>query len=734
VPSPAAEVPLAAHEIRVGVRAAGLNFRDVLNALGMYPGEAGLLGIEGAGIVLETGADVTRFAPGDHVMGLLSGGFGPVSVTDHRYLAAIPDGWSFEQAASAPIVFLTAYFALADLGALQPGERVLIHSAAGGVGMAAVQLARHLGAEVFGTASPGKHHVLRELGLDDDHIASSRTLDFADEFAAMDVVLDALAHEFVDASLRITAPGGRFLEMGKTDVRDPEQVAAEHDVRYQAFDLIDAGPDRIAELFTDVLALFASGALTPLPLTTWDVRRAPEAFRFLSQAKHVGKVVLTVPHPLDPAGTALVTGGTGALGRLVARRLVTHHGVRRLLLLSRSGGGAGLVEELAGLGAEATVVACDVADGPRLREVLGTIPAEHPLTAVVHTAGVLDDGTVESLTPERLDAVWRPKAAAAQLLHELTADADLAAFVLFSSVAGTFGNAGQANYAAANVFLDALAHQRVAAGLPATALAWGPWAGGGMLGTLTEADVRRMARGGIPPLTEAEGLALFDAGLGSAEPALLPVRLDLAALRARAAGGGVPIVLNGLIRHRARRTAENSAAGGAALKTRLAAVSEVEREQLLTELVCGEVAAVLGHLSAAEVDPARPFKELGFDSLTSVELRNRLGAATGLRLPATLVFDQPTPVELARHLREALLDEPVAAAPPAVLGELDRLEALLLAPGHAESDQSRITLRLQNLLSKWSDAHRVTESADAELASATGDDIFELLDKELGLS
>ncbi|WP_410671432.1 type I polyketide synthase [Amycolatopsis sp. cmx-4-68] len=734
VPSPAADVPLAAHEVRVGVRAAGLNFRDVLNALGMYPGEAGLLGIEGAGVVLETGAGVTRFAPGDRVLGLLSGGFGPVSVTDHRYLAEVPAGWSFEQAASAPIVFLTAYFALADLGALKPGERVLIHSAAGGVGMAAVQLARHLGAEVFGTASPGKHDVLRELGLDDAHIASSRTLDFADKFAAMDVVLDALAHEFVDASLRITAPGGRFLEMGKTDVRDPDQVAAEHDVRYQAFDLIDAGPDRIAELFTDVLALFASGALKPLPLTTWDVRRAPEAFRFLSQAKHIGKVVLTVPRPLDPAGTALVTGGTGALGRLVARRLVTSHGVRRLLLLSRSGGGADLVEELAGLGAEATVVACDVADGPRLREVLGTIPAEHPLTAVVHTAGVLDDGTVESLTPDRLDAVWRPKAAAAQLLHELTADADLAAFVLFSSVAGTFGNAGQANYAAANVFLDALAHQRAAAGLPATSLAWGPWAGGGMLGTLTEADVRRMARGGIPPLTEAEGLALFDAGLASAEPALLGVRLDLAALRARAAGGGVPIVLNGLIRHRARRVAENSAGGGAALKTRLAAVSEVEREQLLTELVCGEVAAVLGHLSAAEVDPARPFKELGFDSLTSVELRNRLGAGTGLRLPATLVFDQPTPVELARYLREALLDEPVAAAPPAVLGELDRLEALLLAPGHDADDQSRITLRLQNLLSKWSDAHRVPESADAELASATGDDIFELLDKELGLS
>ncbi|WP_410618705.1 type I polyketide synthase [Amycolatopsis sp. cmx-8-4] len=735
VPSPEAVAPLAGHEVRVGVRAAGLNFRDVLNALGMYPGEAGLLGIEGAGVVLEVGAGVTRLAPGDRVMGLLAGGFGPVSVSDNRYLVTIPEGWSFEQAASAPIVFLTAYYALVQLGALRAGERVLIHSAAGGVGMAAVQLARHLGAEVFGTASPGKWDVLRGMGLDDAHLASSRTLEFEQSFGGgMAVVLDALAGEFVDASLRSTAPGGRFLEMGKTDVRDPEQVAAAHDVHYQAFDLIDAGPDRIAELFVDVLALFASGALKPLPLSTWDIRHAPEAFRYLSQAKHVGKVVLRVPRPLDPAGTALVTGGTGALGRLVARHLVTTHGIKHLLLLSRRGGAEDLVEELAGLGAEVTVAACDVTDGAALGAVLGTIPAEHPLTALVHTAGILDDGTVESLTSERLDTVWAPKALAAQRLHELTAEADLAAFVLFSSVAGTFGNAGQANYAAANVFLDALAQRRVAAGLPATSLAWGPWAGGGMLGSLTEADVRRMTRGGIPPLTAAEGLALFDAGLASAEPALLPVRLDLAALRARAAGGGVPTVLNGLIRHRARRAAENSTGGGIALKTRLAAMSEVEREQLLTELVCAEVAAVLGHLSAAEVDPARPFKELGFDSLTSVELRNRLNAGTGLRLPATLVFDQPTPLELARYLREALLDEPVAAARPAVLGELDRLEALLLAPGHDEAEHPRITLRLQSLLAKWSDAHRSADTADAELASATGDDIFELLDKELGMS
>ena len=248
----------------------------------------------------------------------------------------------FAEAASVPVVFLTAYYALSDLAGLRPGRRLLVHAAAGGVGMAAVQLARHWGAEVFGTAGPGKWSVLRTQGFDEAHLANSRTLEFAERFRTatggegVDVVLNSLAREFVDASLRLLRPGGHFLEMGKTDIREADEVARRHpDVAYRAFDLQDAGPDRIQEMLGELVALFEQGVLRPLPITTWDVRRAPEAFRYLSQARNVGKIVLTVPAPLDPDGTVLITGGTGTLGGLVARRLVHEHGVRHLLLTSR---------------------------------------------------------------------------------------------------------------------------------------------------------------------------------------------------------------------------------------------------------------------------------------------------------------------------------------------------------------------------------------------------------------
>ncbi|WP_263986768.1 acyltransferase domain-containing protein, partial [Streptomyces sp. NK15101] len=336
-PFPEALAPLGDGEVRVSVRAAGVNFRDVLGTLGLYPGDPGPLGLEGAGVVTEVGPGVTGLAVGDRVMGLLSGAFGPTAVADHRLVAVMPADWTYAQAASAPIVFLTAYHALVELAGLTSGERVLIHAAAGGVGMAAVQLARHLGAEVYGTAGPGKWDALRDLGLEGANLASSRTLDFETAFGAateglgMDVVLNSLAGEFVDASLRLLPRGGRFVEMGKTDLRDPALIAAEHPgVDYRFFDLLQEPAERIGEMLTAVMGLLSSGALTPLPVSTWDVRRAPEAFRYVSQARHVGKVVLTLPAALDPEGTVLVTGATGALGGLVARHLVTEHGARRL--------------------------------------------------------------------------------------------------------------------------------------------------------------------------------------------------------------------------------------------------------------------------------------------------------------------------------------------------------------------------------------------------------------------
>ncbi|MGW3011043.1 SDR family NAD(P)-dependent oxidoreductase [Streptomyces sp. NPDC001219] len=657
--------PLGRGEVRLAVRAAGVNFRDVLNVLGMYPGDAGAFGLEGAGVVTEAGPGVLGLAPGDRVMGLFPQSFGPLAVADERMVVRVPEGWSFAQAASVPVVFLTAYFALVELGGLQAGESVLVHAGAGGVGMAAVQLARHVGAEVFATASPGKWGALRALGLDEAHIASSRDLDFEGAFLAasggrgVDVVLDSLAGEFVDASLRLLPRGGRFLEMGKTDVRDPGEVAAGHEgVRYQAFDLIEAGPDRIGEMFAQVRELFEGGVLEPLPVTAWDVRKAPEAFRFLSQARHVGKVVLTMPVPLDAEGTVLVTGGTGGLGALVARHLVAEHGVRHLLLASRRGpqapGADALVEELAGLGAEVEVVACDVSDREALSGLLDSAPKEHPLTAVVHTAGVLDDTVVTSLTPQRLSAVLRPKADATVHLHELTRDEDLAAFLVFSSTAGVFGAPGQANYAAANAFCDTFAAERRAAGLPATSLAWGPWSRStGMTSGLTEADLQRMARAGLPALPPERGLALHDAALGRPEAALLPMLVDR---RALGSGGPVPPLLSGLLPTAPRRTVAAAAAapagaGSAETLTRtLATLTRDEAHHAVLDVVCAQVAAVLGHASAAEVGDQQSFKDLGFDSLTAVELRNRLGTATGALLPATLVFDHPTPLALADHL------------------------------------------------------------------------------------
>ncbi|MGV2921901.1 SDR family NAD(P)-dependent oxidoreductase, partial [Streptomyces alfalfae] len=663
LPWPAADAPLGPGQVRIEVRAAGLNFRDVLGALGMYPGEL-TLGAEGAGVVLDVGAEVTCLAVGDRVMGLFPSGLGPVCVADAHTVVAMPADWSYEQAAAVPVAFATAYYGLVDMGGLSSGESVLVHAAAGGVGMAAVQLARHLGAEVFATASEGKWDAVRALGVPDDHLASSRDLGFEEHFRTVtdgrgvDVVLDSLAREFVDASLRLLPRGGRFVEMGKTDIRDAARVATEHfAVRYRAFDIVDAGPRRIGEILAEIVGLFERGVLSHLPRREWDLRRAPEAFRFMSQARHVGKIVLTVPRRPDPGRTVLITGGTGTLGGMLARHLVAERGARRLLLLGRRGpdapGAAELTAELRAKGAEVTVVACDVADRRRLAEVLAAIPAEHPLGTVVHTAGDLDDGVFDALTPERLARVLRPKAEGAWNLHELTRGTDLAEFVMFSGAAGVLGNPGQSNYAAASSFLDALAQHRRALGLPGTSLAWGYWEQAtGLTKHLSEGDTGRMARGGLLPLPSADGLALFDLARGADEPLQVPMRLDLAALRTQAeAGEGHPL-------HRALLRSAPRAAVATADRTGrdldgLPGLSPDDQLTLLLELVCEIVGAVLV-TDPSTIGPDTGFVELGLDSLTAVELRNRLNRATGLRLPVTLVFDHPAPGPLAAYLRRRL--------------------------------------------------------------------------------
>ncbi|MEW2378349.1 type I polyketide synthase [Micromonospora sp. NPDC047812] len=496
-------------------------------------------------------------------------------------------------------------------------------------------------------------------------------------------------------------------------------------------------PDRIVLLDVDDDA--PAAALLPAALATGEPQLAVRAGQLrVPRLTRLGPPPAEAPGPDLAAGTVLVTGATGLLGRLVARRLVTRHDVRHLLLVSRSGadapGVAALVDELAGLGATARVVACDVTDRDALALLVDQIPADLPLTGVVHAAGVLDDGVLPALTPDRFDTVLRPKVDAAWHLHELTEKLDLAAFVLFSSAAGLFGGPGQANHAAANCFLDALAQHRRDRGLPALSLAWGPWVNDTGDGQTGHVDEARMNRGGFVPLGADEGMDLFSEALRFAEPVVVPVNLDLA-LIGRHGPAAVPPVLRSLVRPAttgAVRAAERDPAE--ALRETLAATAEADRDQVLSDLVRTHAAAVLGYASIRSIDVERGFVELGFDSLTAVEFRNRLNAATGLRLPSTLIYDRPTTAALVEYLRGALLAERSTSA-LTVLGELNKLEHAMRAVATGDTDRAAVGARLRELLSLWTYTESGADSAaddGASLESASAEEIFSLLDEEFG--
>ncbi|QKV96311.1 SDR family NAD(P)-dependent oxidoreductase [Streptomyces sp. NA02950] len=485
---------------------------------------------------------------------------------------------------------------------------------------------------------------------------------------------------------------------------------SEHPGRFVLVDLDGDDPDWGAVLETDEPQLAVRGGrlLTPRLSRT----AAPVADR---------------SPVFDPDGTVVVTGGTGGLGAVFARHLATGHGVRHLLLLSRRGleadGAAALVAELETLGCRAHVAACDVSDRDRLAAALGSV--ERPVTGVVHAAGVLDDGVIGSLSPEHIERVMRPKLDAAWHLHELTADADLSAFVLFSSVAALIGSPGQGNYASANATLDALAASRRAVGLPATSLAWGLWSeAAGMAAQLGQGELARLERMGAKALTTELGLGLFDEALSSDAALLAPVRLDTAVLRAQARAGAVPAVLRGLAPVPARRVDTTTVS----LRDRLAGVAAEDREPIILDLVRGQVAAVLGHASAADIEPERAFQEIGFDSLGAVDLRNRLTQATGMRLPATLVFDYPTPAEIARLLF-AEFGGVVAAEPP-IHKELKKLEDMLTTI--AEDDRRHVAERLRRLLSVVADDGEAESTAERIEAATTMDEVFQMIDAEFG--
>ncbi|GAA3031443.1 hypothetical protein GCM10020000_05530 [Streptomyces olivoverticillatus] len=501
---------------------------------------------------------------------------------------------------------------------------------------------------------------------------------------------------------------------------------------FRLLDLDDAGSVALADVLPKLPALLGSDE-DQAAVRGKDVRVARLTYALPGGVPSAE----TEPGPRgwDADGTVLITGGTGSLGRGLARHLVTEHGMRHLLLVSRRGraaaGAEEVVAELTALGAEVNVAACDVADRAAVDELLATVPGGHPLTAVVHTAGVLDDGVIVSLTPERLETVFRPKVDAAWNLHEATRDLDLAAFIMYSSVAGVTGSPGQGNYSAGNVFLDALAAHRRGEGLPALSIAWGPWSqDGGMTDGLSHADMERMARSGMPPLTRRQGMALFDKATALDEA--LVVSLGVTAQGAARPAGEIPSILRGLVRTRRRTAASGKATS---LLRRLEGVRENERVRLLTDLVRTEVAAVLGHAGSDAVAVDREFRHLGFDSLTAVELRNRLTTATGLKLPTTLVFDHPTPTAVSEHLVEALLggDGPAddAASP---LAELDRLEAALSAGDPDEVTKSGVVVRLRHLLAQLSGSGPETAgpTVTERIEAASTDEVFAFIDNELG--
>ncbi len=736
--SPEAVGAVSPGTVRVRTQAVGLNFRFIIDALGMFPGDAGLVGGDGVGVVTEVGAGVTHLAEGDRVLGLLDAV--SESVVNASLLTRIPDALSFAEAATLPVAFITVAYGLRDLGRLRRGERVLIHAGAGGVGMVAVQYARHLGAEVFATASPPKWDALRAMGLDDAHIASSRDADFLERFqettggAGVDVVLNSLAGALTDAGLALLSEGGRFLEMGKTDLREPEAVAATHPgVEYTVFDimpLILNEPERVATMLADAAQGYSEGWLHPLPVEVFPAARAPVAFRWMAQARHIGKVVLSfgetdvgsaeqrgglasagvggllrtarqenterrirwvdvdsaTPDPgalsraliaveepevalrgdevLVPrlrrcggdedfetrqvgGGSVLITGGTGDLGAELARHLVTNHGVTHLVLTSRRGldaaGAPELVEELVGLGAESVLVpTCDVAQWDDVKQLDAALVEGPPLRDVFHLAGVIDDGLLGTLTPERVETVLSPKVKGTWNLHRWTRERALTHFVVFSSFSGLTGNPGQGSYAAANVFMDALMAHRREAGLPGLSLAWGPWSTGGMLATLSDAERTRMERAGMVPLSAEEGFELMDRAMARPESVLVSAHLDPAQVQRQVnQGAPLPSLFKSLVS--AKTTSPGlGPAGASALQRRLAALPVAEREASLLETLRSEVAQVLGLASGRSVNPTTSLQELGADSLMSVELRNRLVALTGATLPTTLVFDYPT--------------------------------------------------------------------------------------------
>lgn len=704
----------AAGQVEIEVRAAGLNFRDVLNALGRYPGDPGDPGLECAGVVTAVGPGVSQPAVGDEVVATGFGCFSTYAITRAALAVRKPASLSFSDAASVPVTFLTALYGLKHIAQLSAGQRVLIPAAAGGVGVAAVQMALAAGAEIFATAgSEAKRQYLKSLGV--QHVLPSRTLDFADEVrrltggAGVDVVINSLAGDYIPKSLELVRPGGHFIEIGKTGIWTSEQVAEfRPGVHYTTIALdamFDQQPELVGQLTRELMELLADGRLQAPPRREFPLADAVAGFRFMAQAKHIGKVVLTMPvvsktpsdagtasnatgamrdtKPIEIRGDAtyLITGGLGGLGRRIAEWLV-ERGARHLVLVGRRPPNESAAMQIAALEQRGVRVrACQV-DAAKLAEIAALVNeingSAAPLAGVIHAAGVLDDGVLVGQTAERFARVFAPKVAGAWNLDQATQSSSLDFFVFFSSLAAWLGSAGQANYAAANSLLDALAADRHARGLPATSIAWGPWAESGMAAGLGEAGKRRFAAAGIELIPPQDGLAALGRLLDQPEPdaAVLPV--DWAKFLSHSAPGQEPAMLRELAASsrasaaRRDRGAVSHASGTVASRevavpttshsTATGSTATARTREGWHAAILEAATRVLGTDTGKQLASDQPLTEQGLDSLLAIELVGALRKLTGRNLPAALVFDYPTVDALAAFLAASEPASPMPAS------------------------------------------------------------------------
>ena len=666
-------------EIEVEVEASALNFRDVLNVLGMYPGDPGPLGLEFCGRVVRIGDSVEGVRAGDRVMGLSWASFSSYVNTPVALAVKVPAALNPVAAATIPNAFLTAHHCLVELGRMQSGERVLIHAATGGVGLAAVQLAMQAGAEIFATAgSEQKREYLRSLGV--QHVFNSRKAGFASEIRertggkGVDLVLNSLAGNFIDEGFDILAKRGRFIEIGKTGIWSHERVSAlGKSLQYHIVDLgivMQEDPERIQPQLLKIASDIAAGSLQPLPAQVFDFDDAAPAFRFMAQAKHIGKIVLRHPAPLriSDDATYLVTGGLGALGLHVSGWLA-EHGARNLLLLGRnspSPEAAKVISELRAEGIRVEHRAADVSERAELeiviKEMQGAMP---PLRGIVHSAGVLDDGVLTQQTWDRFGRVMAPKVAGAWNLHELTCHAPLDFFLLFSSMASLTGSPGQSGYAAANAFLDSFAHYRRARGLAALSINWGAWPDAGMAAKV-ETQGRRRVLPAIRPMPEFDclsGLAVA-ASQTCAQLAIADVDWSKWENPTR--------LLSSVVCH-----APAAAVAGAedSILERLGSAPASNRRKILLEYLRAEALEVLGLGKSHFIDERQPLVRMGLDSLMAVEFRNRLVVSLKRQLTSTLLFDYPNLGRLADYLeaRDAAPQNPATETKDLYAESLDSL-------------------------------------------------------------